>query len=56
MQTVEKVLSKTTLCDERLQVAIGCGDQPDIGGYGGRAAEPLELAFLNHAQEFCLSR
>src|SRR6185436_6733031 len=36
------------------QVAVGCGDHPDVRLDEPRAAEALELAFLQHAQELRL--
>src|SRR5690606_32040983 len=39
---------------QRLEIAVGGREHADVGGDGLAAAEPLEFAFLQDAQEFHL--
>ena len=38
------------------QVGVGGGDHPDVAADGGAAADPFELAVLDHAQDLLLDR
>ena len=42
------------MADHRRQVAIGGGDEPHVDLDRARAAEPLELVLLQHAQDLGL--
>src|SRR5262249_6711699 len=54
VQAIEKVRSKLLFFHLRGEVPVGGGDQTGIGPQGSRASQPLELALLEHAQEFGL--
>ena len=54
VQPVEEVLAELLLVGERRQVAVGRRDQARIGAQRARAAQPLELALLQHAQQLRL--
>ena len=54
VKPVIKVLAKRALLERRAQVAIGGGNQPDINLHGTRAAQSLELALLQDAQQLDL--
>src|SRR5678816_2341844 len=53
-ETVEQVLAKAAALHRFPQVAVGRGDHPDVRLDEPRAAEALELTFLQHAQELRL--
>ena len=53
-ETVVEVLAKRLPRDRRRQIAVGCRDDADVGAQRARAAEALELALLQHAQELGL--
>src|SRR6266852_211920 len=55
-QTIEKILTKATLVDFLLQIAIGCGDHPYINIARARVADPFELLLLQHAEQLGLHR
>ena len=54
VQTVEEVLPELLLVGKRRQVAIGRRDETRVGAQRARAAEPLELALLEHAKQLRL--
>src|SRR5262245_17806710 len=54
VQAVVEIGAEKPGADPRLQVAIRRRDQPHIGAQGARAADALELALLQHAQELGL--
>ena len=56
VQAIEQILAEATLGDLLLQVAVGRGDQADVGRDGLIATHAFELAFLQHAQELHLGR
>ena len=51
VQPVEQILAEQALIDLLLQVAVGGGDDPDIGPDRGAAADRRVLALLQHAQQ-----
>ena len=53
-EAVEQVLAKVTALDGFPQITVGRGDHPDVRLQKARSAEPLELAFLQKAQELGL--
>src|SRR5207237_7546986 len=53
-QPVEEVLPEPLFLDERRQVAIRGRDEPRVGSKRARAAQPLELAFLQHTKQLRL--
>src|SRR6187549_690211 len=53
-EAVEQVLAKAAALHRFPQVAVGRGDHPDIRLDEPRAAEALELSFLQHPQELGL--
>ncbi len=56
VQPMVEVLAETAALHLRRQVAIGRRHQAHIELPGARAADPLELALLQHAEEFGLER
>src|SRR5437016_7327285 len=54
VQPVVQVGAEPFLFHELLERAVGCGDDPDIAAYGLRAADALELPFLQYAKELRL--
>ena len=56
LQPVEQVLAERAALDGFAQVAVARGDDADIRLQHPGAAEPLELAFLQDAQELRLRR
>src|ERR1700720_2736961 len=56
VETVIKVFAKGSVFEGSAQVAVGGGDQPDVHFDGSRAAQPLELAFLQYPEKFDLNR
>src|ERR1700752_586572 len=53
-EAVEQVFAKVAALDGLAKVAVGRRDDPDVRFQQARAAEPLELAFLQNAQELGL--
>ena len=53
-QPEEKVFTKIALGNLLLKVAVGGGDETDIGGLGVVGADALEGAFTKETQEFYL--
>ena len=53
-QAVEKVLAEFLLRNQRAQVAVGGGDHAHAHANGLLPAHAVELAFLQHAQQFGL--
>jgi len=47
-------LAEGSLGHHAFQVAVGGGDDPHIGRHAVHAAQGLEHALLQHAQDFCL--
>src|SRR5580700_3485383 len=56
IQAIVKVLAESALLERGAQVAVGCGDQPDIDFERLRSAKTLEFPFLENAQQFHLGR
>src|SRR6185437_13150406 len=54
MQAVEQVFAEMPALDAIEQPAIGCGDDADIDLHGLAAADRLDGAFLQRAQQFYL--
>ena len=54
VEAVEQVLAEGAAGDELLQVAVGRGDQAHVDADGLDAADPLELALLQRAQQLDL--
>ena len=54
VQAVVEVLAELAGLHHRRQIAVGRGDQPDVDAQRPRAAEPLELVLLEHAQDLGL--
>src|SRR5437660_12051318 len=52
---MEKVLAKQSLLHRFREIAIRCGNDPDIDLDGLNAAKPLEFHFLQNAQDLGLS-
>ena len=53
-QAIVEVAAKLTVRHHFFQVTIRCRHEPDIYGNRARAAQPLELLFLQGPQEFRL--
>jgi len=56
LQAIKKILAEGAALDRFPQVAIGGGDDADVGFESPSAAEPLEFALLEDAEEFGLGR
>ena len=56
VQAVEQVLAERAGGNRVFEVLVGRGDQPDVDLDRLDAAEPLELALLQHAQQLDLDR
>ena len=56
LQPVEQILAKITALDRLPQIAVGRGNDPDVGLQQPRPAEPLKLPLLQDAQELRLRR
>src|SRR5262245_30611682 len=54
LQAVKEVLAEGAATDARSQIDVGRGDQTKVGPHESRAAEPPELALLEHAQQLGL--
>ena len=54
VEPVEQILAEGAGLDRRVEVAIGRGDQPEVDAHRPRAADPLELALLQRAQQLRL--
>src|SRR5690606_20440412 len=54
VEAVEEVLAERALSDELLEIAVGRGDEADVDVDGLDAADALELALLEGAQELHL--
>ena len=54
VQPVEQVRPELLLLDELAEIAVGRRDQPRVAAQRARAAQPLELALLQHAQQLRL--
>ena len=55
-EPVVEIFAERAACHGRSQVAVGSGDDADVGLQGPRPAEPLELALLEDAKELGLDR
>src|SRR5208337_4550936 len=49
-----KVLPERPLVNKSVNLPVCGSDKPDIHSYRPRAAHPVELAVLNHLEQFCL--
>jgi hypothetical protein len=49
-----QILAKAAGVDLGLKIAIGSGEDADVDAYRGGAADAIDFAFLQGAQEFCL--
>ena len=56
VEPVVEVLAERAGGDRPLEVLVGRGDQPHVGLDGLGAADALELALLQHAQQLHLRR
>src|SRR5260370_35557104 len=56
VQAVEEVLPEGPLAHAPLQVAVGGGQDADVGAAGGRIADALVLAVLDEAEQLRLER
>jgi len=54
VEPVIQILAKTPGSDLGFQVAVGCGDHPNIDGHRLAAAHWVDLALLQHAQQLYL--
>ena len=54
VQAVVQVFAEGALAAHLAQVAVGGGDDPDVGPHRSLAAQRIELAFLDHAQQLHL--
>ncbi len=54
IQPVEEVVAELARRDRPLEILVGGRDQADVGADRLGAAEPLELALLEHAQQLDL--
>src|SRR5262249_61891438 len=54
VEAIEQVGPELLLLDERREVPVGGRDQPRVGAKRAPAAQPLELALLEHPQELRL--
>ena len=54
VEAVEQVLAKRLVLDRFFEIAVGGGDDPDVDLDRLRAAEPLDHAFLQHAEQLDL--
>ena len=54
VEAVVQVLAELARLHHRRQVAVGRGDQPHVDAQRARAAQPLELVLLQHAQDLRL--
>jgi hypothetical protein len=54
VQAVVEVLAELARLHHRRQIAVGRRDQPHVDAQRARAAEPLELVLLEHAQDLGL--
>src|SRR5262249_17367436 len=55
IQAIEQVFTESSFLDFFVKVFVRCGENPHVGVDGPCAAEPLELAILQHPQEFYLN-
>ncbi len=53
-EAIVEVVAEAALGHRRVEVAVGRGDEADVGLEGRRAAHPLVLTFLEHAEELAL--
>ena len=53
-QPVEQIGSEPPACGERLEVGIGCPDNPHVALNRLRTADPFKAAVLDHPQDFFL--
>ena len=49
MQPVEQIRPEAAFLNHRRKIPIGGGHNPNVNPNGARAAESLELLFLEHA-------
>ena len=56
VEAVEEILAERAGLDRGLEVAVGRRDQPEVDAYRPRAADALELALLQRAQQLRLQR
>ena len=54
VEAEEQVFAEFLALDTLFEIAVGGGDDADVDLDGARAADALEFAFLEHAQEFGL--
>ena len=54
VEAVKEILAEPALAHFLLQIAIGAGDEAHVDADGLVAADALEFAFLQHAQELDL--
>ena len=51
VQAIEQILAEQALIDLMLKIAVGCGDDPDIGADWGASADRGVFALLQHAKQ-----
>src|SRR5882724_4218577 len=54
IQAKEEIRSELLLARHRFEIAVGRGNQTRVGSKRARAAQPLELPLLQHAEQFGL--
>jgi len=54
VQAIVQVLAEVTAIDRRFEVAMRGGEQSHVELQCATAADPLEFALLQHAQQLCL--
>src|SRR5208283_5405088 len=54
VEAVVEVLAKRSIFERGAQIAVGSGEKANVDFDGACAAEPLELALLQHAEKFDL--
>jgi hypothetical protein len=53
-EAIVEVVAEPALGHRRVEVAVGGGDEADVGLEGRRAAHPFVLPFLEHTEELAL--
>src|SRR5690606_28661635 len=56
MDAIVEVFAEIPVGNQLLEVLVGGGDEPDVDRLGPLVADTLNLAFLQHAQEFELQQ
>src|ERR1039457_5160307 len=56
IDAVVKIVAEITDCDHRLEILIGCRDEPDIGGLALGITDRSEFTFLDNPKQLGLRR